>query len=272
MSKRTGKAIRIILLVFLIAAFCVSGFLLVRYYYQANRTASGMSALRQSMPAATLRPSPTPAPSDSAGKASPEPAERVTWQVSERFAELYAQNNELAGWITIYGTNIDYPVMRSAEDEPEKYLDTGFDGAYDANGVPFLDSRCELKPNSQNMIIYGHNMTSGIMFHDLLRFKDEAFWREHRYILFDTIYGDGIYEVVAAYLYGAADAENDFVFHEYADFGRKSKFEDYMAEIRSRRLYDTGIDVAWGDELLTLATCEYSNEDGRFVLLAKKVG
>jgi len=263
------KILSNLLLLLFIASFSASGFMLIRYYYDANQTASSFSHLKGAMPTQTPRPSPTASPSDTASN-TPKPTARVSWEIDERFEALYEQNDELAGWITIEGTNIDYPVVQSSKAEPEKYLDTGFDGSHNSNGVPFLDSRCKLTPNSSNMIIYGHNMKSKIMFHHLTSYSEQSFWEEHQYILFDTIYGEGTYQIAAAYIYSSADA-GDFKFHEHVDFNSEKVFDEYMAEVLSLRLYDTGVELRWGDELLTLATCEYSTEDGRFVLLAKKV-
>lgn len=269
--KGKGKVIRIVVLLLLLTCFGVSAYMLIGYYSEANKTENSMNDLRDALPSATPRPSPTAKPA-TPPEDTPEPTERV-WEIDERFEALYEQNGEIVGWITIDGTNIDYPVMQSSEDDPEKYLHTSFDGSYDVNGVPFLDHRCELTPNSQNMIVYGHNMKSKIMFHYLTGYETEEFWQEHKYVIFDTIYDEGIYEVAAAYIFAPeGNNEENFRFHRYADFPTEEDFDEYLAEVEDRKLYDTGVEIEWGDELLTLATCEYSNYNGRFVVLAKKVG
>ena len=84
---------------------------------------------------------------------------------------LRDKNHDCVGWITIAGTRVDYPVMQSSVKDAERYLRRNFQGEYDINGLPFLDARCTVTPASQNLIVYGHNLHTGVMFHDLLSYK-----------------------------------------------------------------------------------------------------
>ena len=199
--------------------------------------------------------------------AEPETAERV---MLPQYASLYAQNPDLFGWIEIQDTKVNYPVMYTPED-PEVYLHKAFDGSKSASGVPFLDGGCYL--DCGNYIVYGHNMKNGTMFASILSYAKEDYWREHPVIRFDTLYDTGTYEVVAA-LYSrvyATDEQGVFRYYNYRDLSDPEVFEEYVAQVRDAALYDTGLEVTYGDQLLTLSTCEYSAKNGRFVVVARKL-
>lgn len=114
-----------------------------------------------------MRPTPT---EDEAPEETPVTA-------YEKYAAVYEQNPDFAGWITIPGTNIDYPVMQSI-DNPNFYLKHAFDGSYSSYGVPYAQENCDLKL-SDNIILYGHHMNDGSMFADLCKYESEDFYREH---------------------------------------------------------------------------------------------
>ena len=185
------------------------------------------------------------------------------------YAPLYAQNPDFFGWIEIEGTKVNYPVMHTPRD-PEHYLHLAFDGSYSSSGVPFLDGDCYM--GCGNYIVYGHHMKNGTMFASIISFRDEKYWREHPVIRFDTLYERGTYEVIGAFyskVYSASNA-SAFRYYNYTDLSDPTVFEEYMAGVKKAALYDTGIETAYGDQLLTLSTCEYSAENGRFVVVARK--
>lgn len=103
-----------------------------------------------------------------------------------QYQALYAQNSDLAGWIQIDGTNINYPVMQSKHD-PDFYLKHNFEKADSPHGCPYVQANCDLQTPSDNILVYGHNMKDGTMFSDLLQYKRESFWEQHRIIRFDTM-------------------------------------------------------------------------------------
>ena len=209
---------------------------------------------------------------DSAGGSTGDSAGESTGErrMLPAYASLYAQNPDLFGWIEIEGTKVNYPVMHTPED-PEVYLHKAFDGSYSFSGVPFMDGGCYL--DCGNYIVYGHNMKNGTMFASILSYAQQDYWREHPVVRFDTLYERGTYEVVAA-LYSraySADEKGVFRYYSYRDLSDPEVFEEYVAQVRSAALYDTGLEVTYGDQLLTLSTCEYSAEDGRFVVVARKL-
>ena len=189
--------------------------------------------------------------------------------------DLYETNSDIIGWITVDGTKIDYPVMQTQSD-PEFYLRRSYEKKYSISGVPFLDAYSDVFKPTLNWLIYGHNMKDGTMFHDLLDYAEEDFYKAHKTIRFDTIYkgGGGRYKVVAAF-YSQIYPENKNVFkyYTYADLNSDREYKEYIEGVKKLSEYDTGVDAVPGDQLITLSTCSYHVPDklGRFAVVAKKI-
>lgn len=186
------------------------------------------------------------------------------------YAELYEQNNDMVGWISIPNTKINYPVMQSV-DEPNFYLKHSFDKSYTDYGCPYVGESCNVSKPSDNLIIYGHHMKNGSMFSDLEKFKSKDFWETHKTFSFDTLYEKQTYEVVAIFktvVY--TDSANEFRYYQFSDAETPEQFDEYIQTVKEKVLYDTGVSAEYGDKLITLSTCEYSNKNGRLVLVAKK--
>lgn len=189
--------------------------------------------------------------------------------VLPQYADLYAQNPEMFGWIRIDGTKIDYPVMHTPQD-PQKYLHKNFEQADSYPGVPFIDAGCN--PDSQNLLIYGHNMPNGTMFRGLMKYQEKTFWQQHPTITFNTIYEEQEYEVIAAFndrVYYARET-GMFKFYQFIDPETEEEFNSGIAAMKNKALYDTGVTAEYGDQLITLVTCAYHTDHGRFVVVARK--
>lgn len=181
---------------------------------------------------------------------------------------LKEQNADLFGWIAIEGTQINYPVMYTPSD-PEYYLRRAFDKSSSQSGVPFLDAGCF--ENCGNYLIYGHNMNNGTMFASLLSYADEEFWKEHPVIRFDTMDDAGSYSILAAFYSEVYPGEGaGFRYYQYTDLRDAEDFMDYVDQVKAAALYDTGVAAEYGDQLLTLSTCSYHTEGGRFVVVARR--
>jgi len=186
-----------------------------------------------------------------------------------KYERLWQKNNDLAGWLSIDGTPISYPVMYTPDD-PEYYLRRGFDKTEAVSGSLFISGGCE--PDSSHVIIYGHQMKNKTMFGSLSKYADAEYFREHPVICFDTLYERGVYEVMAAF-YSRAYTINEqgvFRYYQYTDLSDRETFEDYINQVKKAALYDTGISAEYGDSLLTLSTCSHHVQDGRFVVVARK--
>lgn len=196
--------------------------------------------------------------------------EEVNLTVLEEYQTLYNKNKKLIGWIKIDDTKIDYPVMQTANNE--YYMDHNFNQEYDKNGSLFLDKDCDIVHRNTNLIIYGHHMKSGKMFGGLNKYSSEEYCKSHPNIQFDTIYERGTYEVM--YVFRSRIYNEDevvFKYYQFLDAASEQEFNSYMQEMAALSLYDTGVTASYGDQLLTLSTCDYSEEDGRFVVVAKRV-
>lgn len=204
-----------------------------------------------------------------------EDEEEVVLTVLDEYKTLYNKNKSLIGWLKIADTNgeevfIDYPVMQSPD--KEYYLTHNFYQEYDKNGSIFLDPECDVVHRSTNLIIYGHHMKSGEMFGNLDRYSSEAFFENHRYIQFDTIYEKGTYEVM--YVFRSRIYNEDeivFKYYQFINVDSEAEFYSNMNEMAQMSLYDTGVSAVYGDELLTLSTCDYQETNGRFVVVAKRI-
>ena len=179
---------------------------------------------------------------------------------------MYAQNSDLVGWISIPGTRIDYPVMQS-KDNPNFYLKHAFDKSYSSYGVPYLQENCDIGI-SDNLVLYGHHMNNGSMFSDLCEYESEDFYREHKTIRFDTLDSFGEYEVIAAFK-TVAYSEEGFKYYHFVQAEQEEDFNAFIARCKELALYDTGVTAEYGDQLITLSTCEYSRTNGRMVVVAK---
>ena len=191
-------------------------------------------------------------------------------EVLDEYAGLYAENSDTIGWLKIDGMTIDYVVMQ-APDEINKYLRHDFYGKDSTRGCLFVDEYCDIF-NSDNIIIYGHNMKDGSMFGTLDSYADESFYAEHKIIRFDTIYEKHSYEVVAAISTSIPAKDEDvFRYYEYTGSNDEETVLDYAEFIEKNKLYDTGVEINPGDKLLTLSTCAYHTTDGRFVVVARQI-
>lgn len=179
------------------------------------------------------------------------------------YMELKLQNADFIGWIKIDDTNINYPVMQSST--PNFYLRKNFNKEYSYYGTPYISELCNTD-KSDNLIIYAHNMKNHQMFGDLEKYKSKDFYNSHRYIQFDTLNNKGTYEIISVFKTMA----DDFDYQNYTDFIDKEQFNTFMDKCRSLSLYDIETNSAYGDRLITLSTCEYSQKDGRLVVIAKQ--
>ena len=209
------------------------------------------------------------------GETEPEAAESTVEPTepepdTDRFAELLARNGDFVGWLSVEDTRIDYPVVRSPL-EPEYYLKRDFDGNSNGHGVPFMDTACDLW-ESENLIIYGHNMRDGTMFFDLAKFTKPEFCEQHPLITFDTLAGCTTWQVVSVFKIAAKDTRI-FPYHRVTEFSPDTQTaKDYLARCAYYAIWTDDTPVAEDTELLTLSTCEYTLRNGRLVVVAKRIG
>lgn len=270
--SRKNRIIKIALL--LILAVCLIG--IGREYHASRRQEAQQKALKQE----TLREEePSKTVSSQTNETTDETADASTQEViSEeeeesvilsQYAGLYAQNNDLAGWLSIENTAIDYPVMQCGDDE--YYLHHDFYGNDSKYGCLYVRGKADLADGT-NVIVYGHNMKDGSMFGDLDLYQSADFCREHSTISFDTLYEQRTYEVIAVFRSQVYDVDEDvFKYYQFYEAHTQEEFDDFYQNIKELSLYDTGVTAQFGDTFLTLSTCAYHVTDGRFVVVAKRV-
>ncbi|MGN0290244.1 MAG: class B sortase [Lachnospiraceae bacterium] len=261
MVRQEQKRKRMVAICSLVAFFCIGYVVFYYYLYEKNSAQyERLAALKEE------------AVESGGGKVkinytNEEEKELV---ILEQYKKLYSQNKSLIGWLKIDDTNIDYPVMQTVNNE--YYLDHNYTQEYDKNGSIFLDKDCDITNPSTNMIIYGHHMKSGKMFGKLDLYSSRKYYEDHKYIQFDTIYEQGIYEIM--YVFRSRIYNEDeivFKYYQFFEAATPEEFDATMREMANISLYDTGVTATYGDKLITLSTCDHAEEDGRFVVVAKKV-
>ncbi len=301
MEKKRKKKKSIVLLIaasIFAVIFIVSAIMLVRELAESKKEADAfieLAALKlpqeERKPRQTARPSatanteqisvtiseneeanidaPVAEPSADAVENQPVAEEPTEPSRLERYLPLYERNHDYFAWLTIPDTTVDYPVMYSP-DRPLQYLGHDFDGNFSYAGVPFLDSGCD--PNGNYYLVYGHHLRKGAMFGGLIKYEDRAFWEQHQILYFDTLYEERTYEIIVAMRTRVLNREEKgFRYYIYTSLNSEEEFNEYMKQVKKLAMYDTGIDAAFGDELLVLSTCNYHTQNGRFVIVAKRL-
>ena len=194
-------------------------------------------------------------------------------EITERMLkikELSVQYPELKAWIEIEGTNINYPVMQGTDNS--FYMNHDYKKEYSRWGTLFLDKAYDWSLPSSNLLIYGHNFSDGVMLSNLLKYKDKSFFESHPIIKFTTPEEDAEYEIIAVFysrVYYKSET-NVFRYYYFVNAESEAEYNEFVTNAKKASIYDTGKTAEYGDQLLTLSTCEYSQEDGRFAVVARK--
>ncbi|MBR1471079.1 MAG: class B sortase [Lachnospiraceae bacterium] len=265
--RKAEKRRRTVILFFVL--FAIAGFGYYVYYYfsadKENGRGDQLSNLVGSDTLVGLRD-----PEAYVAHLTDEGGNEVTLEVLDQYKTLYNLNQDLIGWIKIDDTIIDYPVMQGEDNT--YYLSHNFDKKEEKAGALFLDCNCDIIRGNDNFIIYGHHLTSGRMFSKLGEYESRRYYEKHPYIHFDTIYEEGTYQVMYAFRSRVYDADDvRFKYYQFIDAQSEEEFNSYMREMSEQAFYDTGVTARYGDRLLTLSTCDYQEQNGRFVVVAKKI-
>lgn len=202
---------------------------------------------------------------------TPESIPETKDAILPKYQDLYAQNSDLVGWLTIDAIGVDYPVMQTPGDN-EYYLRRGFDKLYSLAGSLFLDENCRItSPSTANWLIYGHNMSDGSMFGQLDKYAEESFYREHPTFEFDTLYEEMQWQIVA--VIRTQVGADDLPYYTFFDASSERDWHAKYQAVMDLALYDTGVTAQYGDQLLTLSTCgtTSSTTDKRLAVIAKRI-
>lgn len=188
--------------------------------------------------------------------------------VQEQYKDVFIENMDFVGWITIDDTNVDYPVVYTPEDE-QYYLRRNFYKEYSSGGVPFISVGTTLNI-SDNTIIFGHSMNDGSMFQNIKNYEDEEFYKSHKYITFNTLTKSSTYEVVAAFrTITHDDTYEGFDAYRYINMDEEH-FNEYITECQKETPYEVP-KANYGDKLISLSTCAYHATNGRYIVVAKEI-
>ena len=287
-EKKPLKKLYVALICLLLIAVCILlgiGVVRLTASVRANNIYKDLASNVQQSKDPVVKPTTAPLPTEPVDNSSDEPTApqnaEPTGPVEEtippetepqmlpQYAPLYEKNPDLFGWVKIDDTKIDYPVMY-APDDLEKYLYHDFEGNSYSGGTPYMDVRCT--SDSENYLIYGHNMKNGTMFKHLMKYQDEKFWKDHQTVYFGTLYSEGEYEVVAAFYDRVYYKHEDcFKFYDVIELEDEDSYDDAIANFKEKSMYDTGVTPEYGTQLVTLITCAYHVDNGKFVVvLAEK--
>ena len=185
--------------------------------------------------------------------------------------ELQKINTDVKGWIKIENTIIDYPILQGTDNS--YYLTHNYKKEENKYGSIFVKDKCNFNDVNSNLIIYGHNMKDDEMFNSLLKYENKKFYDEHKIINITTESEERKYEIVAVMKSRVfyKDEKNVFRYYNYLNFENENKYAEYINNVKKEQLYETGINANYGEQLITLITCEYSQENGRMVVVAKKI-
>lgn len=188
--------------------------------------------------------------------------------VQESFNELLSVNEETVGFLKV-GSYISLPVVQRKNDN-EYYLSHSFEGESSNAGTLFLDGANLLVPEDENLIIYGHNMKNGTMFHPLIAYSELDGFRRMGLVQFDTIYENKKYVPFAAFSVTTEVGGSQYLDIRQFIFDEQS-FELFVLKMQKYSLFDVPIDVEYGDNILLLVTCEYVYDNGRFVIALREI-
>ena len=224
------RMINNILLIICIFIFCISTWKLYGYYRSYKKAKDTYSKIAK---------------------------ENVKISKNERkidFKKLKSQNQDIAGWIYIRGTTIDYPIVQGKDNE--EYLHQDFNKKKSSSVTIFLDNNCKKDFTSDNNIIYGHHMKNGTMFAQLLKFREKSFLKKHNEIMIFTPDRTIHLKVISAY---AQKAQNKIP----VTFANDKQKKAYIKKIESMSEQTIKTSRINDSHIYTFVTCSYEGEDNR---------
>lgn len=199
-----------------------------------------------------------------------------TVEISENMQKvitLKQENQDVIGWIQIDNTIINYPLLQSTNKDKDYYLTHNYKNEKTKYGSIYLNKLSDISNVNSNSIIYGHNMKDEQMFNTLLKYENQDFYNEHKKIKIATEKEESEYLIVCVFKSRIfyQNEKDVFRYYNYTNFEDEKTYNEYIQNCKQIQLYDTGVTATYGEQLITLITCEYSQENGRMVVVAKKV-
>ncbi len=267
------KILFTITVILLVAVFGFSACMVGNYVLEGKQQAerneelANIMAQAQTKPSteATLPPETTEAPTE--GTTVPtEPTEPV---MLEGLKELYEMNPDVVGWLRIDETELNYPVLQTPGD-PNYYLYRDFDGNNSKRGSVYAWSEADILEPSDNITLFGHNMADGSMFAALNAYINKDAWDYNPMIFFSNLYEEHTYKIISVFKTSANIGEG-FSYHKFVDAQTEEEFNEFVQTCKDLAFYETGETAVYGDKLICLSTCEYTLDNGRLVVVAKRI-
>ncbi len=202
--------------------------------------------------------------------------------ILEKFKQTYSINNDLVGWLSIPGTELDTAVVQGNDNnyylKKDFYNRTTYETSQTNYGNIYLDYRCLTNGISKNTVIHGHTTgkSDGIpkqSFRSLYDYRDMQHFIENPIIKYSTLYQDYTYKICAVFLSNTQPSDDNGYFFNYIypDMG-ENNMVGYIEQVNQRKLYDTGVSLEPTDKIITLSTCIYDygkSVDTRLVVVAR---
>ena len=262
-----GDVVRKVIVLVALVAFCVSAGFLINYQVEHAEAQQDISEIQRIAHGNTEEPPEEPA-TTADGKVLP----------AEDWAALQKVNKEIVGWITLNGTKINYPVLYHKEDDvnSQYYLSHSYKKEWSDYGSIFVDYRSTQGTKSKNVILHGHNMLDGSMFHELVNFSNGLspnldYYKKHPVITFNTPDGDAKWKIISVFKTNTLFSQGEFFNYMQGKFNSDAEFMNFVYNVRIRSLYNTPVTINENDQILTLSTCSYEYKNFRTVVVARKV-
>lgn len=254
------KVISIVICIVLALLMAVSIFMIVRHYSEEKKAADAYSDMQDFVVTEGADETESTEPAETEGTESvttPEigPAQEEQC-ISIDFDQLLAQYPNAVGWLHCEGTPINYPVMQS--DDNDYYLRRLPNGTYNTAGSLFADYRCGEIGETNNYIIYGHNMKNGTMFSSLIKYKSQSYYDKHPVLYLYTPEGAYKIELIAG-----------FVSKPTGEVYNTNQTYEQVLNYCSNSTFRSDIAISEGDCYITLSTCSYEYENARYVVIGK---
>lgn len=275
-KKKNGRILYIVLMLLFSGIFVFSAVYLINYYVESQQQqedyrnlADIVASIQAQNATATYPTDPAQTDPDSSSPET-EPTQPVVLEILPEYKDLHAMNNDMVGWIKIADTKINYPVLQTDLNNKDYYIDHDFYRRARGCGAIYVREQCDVFEPSDNCTIYGHHMKDMSMFAGLDYYKNKSFWETHQTFTFDTLYEHHTYLVIAAFK-TSANTGQGFSFHRFESADNEEEFNEFVDTVKELSMYDTGFTAQYGDKLVCLTTCEYTLDNGRFVVVAKRL-
>lgn len=257
------------------AIFLLTSFTSIGYYVDAYKNKKAMErvgALYNNSASTDHLLSNTIAEKENTGVLSIETSEILVTEsldrepllhIQERFKSLFEINDDIVGWIRIEQTVINYPVVQANDNE--YYLTKDFYKEENVNGSIMMDYRNQIENQEKHWILYGHNMKNKSMFMSLLNYESKWYFNQHPIIEFDTLYSNYKWQIFSVYY---SNKEDNYI---KTNFQTDEDYKNFLIKVSNKSLHATDIQVDETDSILTLSTCAYIEDGGRFVVHAKLI-